>query len=123
MSEAPQSGLNDNTAGALAYVTFIPAIIFLLMAPYNTNSYIRFHSFQSILLNIAAFVIGIAIAIFTGIVYAFLPWGLYGLVHGASLLIDLLWFILWLVCVMKALNGVKFKIPVLGSFAEQMANK
>ena len=43
--------------------------------------------------------------------------------HLISLLIDLLWFILWLVCVMKAINGGKFVIPVIGNLAEQMANK
>lgn len=30
-----QSGLSDNAAGALAYVTIIPAIIFLIVEPYN----------------------------------------------------------------------------------------
>ena len=49
--ETPQTGLSDNAAGALAYVTIIPAIIFLIVAPYNTNSYIRFHSWQSIFLG------------------------------------------------------------------------
>ena len=41
-----QSGLSDNAAGALAYVTIIPAIIFLVMEPYNKNRFIRFHSWQ-----------------------------------------------------------------------------
>ena len=46
MPEPNQSGLSDNAAGALAYVTFIPAIIFLIVEPYNKNSYIKFHSWQ-----------------------------------------------------------------------------
>ncbi len=46
-----QSGLSDNAAGALAYVTIIPAIIFLIVEPYNKNSYIRFHAWQSHLLG------------------------------------------------------------------------
>jgi uncharacterized membrane protein len=123
MSETPQSGLTDNAAGAISYLTFIPAIIFLAIPPYNTSPFVRFHAWQSIFLNIAAFVVGVAIAIFVGIVVAFLPWGLYSLVHMVGLLIDLLWFILWLVCVMKAINGGKFVIPVIGNLAEQMANK
>ena len=123
MSDTPQSGLTDNAAGAISYLTFIPAIIFLAIPPYNTSPFVRFHAWQSIFLNIAAFVVGVAIAIFVGIVVAFLPWGLYSLVHMVGLLIDLLWFILWLVCVMKAINGGKFVIPVIGNLAEQMANK
>jgi len=30
-------GLSENSACALAYVTFIPALVFLLVAPYNQN--------------------------------------------------------------------------------------
>jgi uncharacterized membrane protein len=119
----PQSGLTDNAAGAIAYLTFIPAIIFLAVPPYNTSPFVRFHAWQSIFLNIAAFVVGIAFAIFAGIAAAFLPWGLYGMVHMIGLLIDLLWFILWLVCVLRAVNGGKFSIPVIGPLAEQQANK
>ncbi len=46
------SGLSDNAAGAIAYLTFIPAVCFLIMEPYNKNSYIRFHAWQSIMLFI-----------------------------------------------------------------------
>ena len=123
MTDTPQSGLTDNAAGAIAYITFIPAIIFLAIPPYNTSPFVRFHAWQSIFLNIAAFVVGVAFAIFAGVAAAFLPWGLYGMVHMVGLLIDLLWFILWLVCVMKAVNGGKFVIPVIGPLAEQQANK
>ena len=52
-----QSGLSNNAAGALAYVTIIPAIIFLIIEPYNRNSFVRFHAWQSIFLGIAAFAI------------------------------------------------------------------
>jgi uncharacterized membrane protein len=38
----------DNVAGMLAYITIIPAIVFLVMEPYNRNRFIRFHSWQSI---------------------------------------------------------------------------
>ena len=122
MTDTPQSGLTDNAAGAISYLTFIPAIIFLAIPPYNTKPFVRFHAWQSIFLTIAAIVVGIAVAIFIGIAAAVLPWGLYGLVHMIGPLIDLLWLILWLVCVMKAINGGKFSIPIIGPLAEQMAN-
>ena len=47
---AASSGLSDNAAGALAYLTVIPAIIFLIVEPYNKNSFVRFHSWQCIFL-------------------------------------------------------------------------
>jgi uncharacterized membrane protein len=34
-----------------------------------------------------------------------------------------LWMILWLVCVIKAMGGKKFKIPLLGNIAEKLALK
>jgi uncharacterized membrane protein len=123
MSDTPQSGLSETAAGAIAYLTFVPAIVFLILPPYNTNPFVRFHAWQSIFLNVAAFVIGVAIAIFMGIAVAFLPWGLYGLVHIASLLIDLGWFIIWLMCILKAVNGNKLSLPIIGALSEQLANK
>jgi hypothetical protein len=47
------SGLSDNIAGALAYVTIIPAILFLVLEPHNKNRFIRFHSFQCIFFAVA----------------------------------------------------------------------
>jgi zinc ribbon protein len=49
----PVGGISDNIAGMLAYVTIVPAIIFLVMEPYNRSHFVRFHSFQSIFLHIA----------------------------------------------------------------------
>ena len=51
MTDTPQSGLTDNAAGAIAYITFIPAIIFLAIPPYNTSPFVRFHAWQSIFLE------------------------------------------------------------------------
>ena len=41
-TSAPSTGLTDNVAGLLAYVTIIPAIIFLVIEPYNRNRFVRF---------------------------------------------------------------------------------
>ena len=47
------AGLTDNVAGALAYVTIIPAIVFLVLEPFNRKRFVRFHAFQSIFFFIA----------------------------------------------------------------------
>ena len=57
MQLQPHSGLSDNAAGALAYLTVIPAIIFLIVEPFNKNSYVRFHSWQCIFLCLSAVVL------------------------------------------------------------------
>jgi len=65
MSEPNQTGLSDNAAGAIAYITFVPAIVFLVLPPYNTSPFVRFHAWQSIFLNLASIVLAIALSFFT----------------------------------------------------------
>src|ERR1700723_4509040 len=60
---AQQGGLSETAAGAIAYITIIPAIIFLAMEPYNRSSFVRFHSWQSIFLGITAFVVHLILAV------------------------------------------------------------
>jgi uncharacterized membrane protein len=109
---APPSGLNENSTCGLAYLTFIPAIIFLVTAPYNQNANVRFHSWQSIFLTIAA-----VAAMFVHIVLAFIP--IIGLL--ISLLISAGFFILWLILMINAFNGKRINIPILSPLAAKQA--
>ncbi len=107
---ASAGGLTDNVAGMLAYITIIPAIIFLVMEPYNRSKFIRFHSFQCIFMWIALVVIHV--------VLMFVPvigWGLSGLVSLVALA-------LWIILLIKAYGGQMWKIPVIGDIAEKQAN-
>jgi uncharacterized membrane protein len=114
--ETPQTGLSDNAASGLAYITIIPAIIFLIVPPYNQKPLVRFHAWQSIFLFIAWIVIDIGLH-FVGRILIF------GCFAGiVSLLVGLGLFILWLIVLIKAFNGQRFKIPVIGDLAEKQAN-
>ena len=117
MSEPTPSGLTDNAAGALAYITFVPAIVFLVLPPYNASPYVRFHAWQSIFLNVAAVIVSIALSF---LMVFFMFFGAFFLL-AVSRLIWLLWFVLWLVCVLKALNGQRFKVPIIGDLAAKQA--
>jgi uncharacterized membrane protein len=117
MTETTQTGISDNGAGAIAYLTFVPAIVFLVMPPYNASSYVRFHCWQSIFLNIVGFVLWVGLVIVTIVGLFFAPF----LVMIVRLLIFLGLFALWLVCVLQALNGKRFKLPVIGALAEKQA--
>jgi uncharacterized membrane protein len=119
VSEPNPSGLSDNAAAGIAYLTFIPAIIFLVVAPYNRISLVRFHAWQSIFLNIAAFVINVGLSVVMGIAFTFSPF-----LHLALWpLIDLFWFVVWVLCLINAFNGKRFALPVIGALAEQQASK
>jgi len=108
----------DNLIAALAYVTFIPALVFVLIEPFKSNRFIRFHSFQSIFLALATILIAIALRILFFVLTLIPVLGhlLAWLVIPVALLG---WGILWLVLLVKALQGETFKLPLLGSLAEK----
>jgi uncharacterized membrane protein len=109
-------GLAENVAGALAYVTIIPAIVFLVMEPYNRNRFIRFHSFQCVFASVAWMALWIALHIVVRIpIFGWLTIMLWPLVSLAG-------FVIWLIVVLKAYQGQKFKLPVIGDLAEKQAN-
>jgi uncharacterized membrane protein len=114
--QAQVGGLTEHVAGALAYVTIIPAILFLVIDPYSKNRFVRYHAFQSIFFHVAWIILWAALGIF----------GHIPLLGWASLmlwpLVGLAGFILWLVLVFKAYQGQMFKLPVIGNLAEQQAN-
>jgi uncharacterized membrane protein len=89
----------------------ITGIIFLVLAPYNQNRTIRFHAWQSILMNV------VFLAIFA-VILPVLPWTL-----AAALgpLVGFCAFVLWLVLMWKAYNNQRLVLPVIGEFAEKQA--
>ena len=113
---ASAGGMTDNVAGLLAYFTIIPAVIFLVMEPYNKSRFIRFHAWQSVLFNVVGIALWIALRIIVHI--PFFGW-LTVLVWPLVLLAG---FIIWVILVMKANQGQMFKLPVIGDIAEKQAN-
>jgi uncharacterized membrane protein len=113
--ETVATGLSEDAACGVAYLTFIPAIIFLVVAPYNTNPKVKFHAWQSIFLAICWFVIWVALVIVGMIPFInFLDIILFPLV-GIG------FFILWLIVMIQAFQGKRFTIPVLGPLAAKQA--
>jgi uncharacterized membrane protein len=109
------AGLEDNVAGMLAYVTIIPAIVFVVMAPFNKRPFVRFHAFQSIFFNVAWIILWIALSIIAQIPIfgwaTFLIWPLIGL--GG--------LIIWVICLLKAYQNQMFQLPIIGAMAAKQA--
>lgn len=99
-------GLTPNLAGLLCYLGgWITGIIFFVME--KENQFVRFHAMQSIVTSGAITVVYI--------VLSFIPllgWILMGLLGIVS-------FVLWLVLMLKAYQGQRYKLPFLGDFAEK----
>lgn len=112
----PAAGLTENVASALCYALgLITGILFLVLAPYNQNRNIRFHAFQSIFYNVAYLVVWIGISMI-GVVT-------HGMTFLLMPLIGLAFFVGWLVLLIKAYQGQKLVLPVIGPMAEQQAGK
>jgi uncharacterized membrane protein len=96
--------LPRNLAGALAYL-WITAIVFLLLAPYNRDKFVRFHSFQALFLGI--------VSIAGHIILSALP------IIGWTLqpLWSLIFLVVALIAAVKAYQMQTWNIPLIGPFA------
>jgi len=113
---ATTGGMADNVAGMLAYVTIIPAIIFLVMEPYNKNRFVRFHSFQCLFFCVALIILQIGLSILAVVPFmALITIPLHFLIAIGGLIV-------WVILLLKANQGQMYKLPVIGDMAEKQAN-
>lgn len=108
MASNSGTGLNKNTAGALAYVLGpITGVIFLVL---EKNSFVRFHAMQSIVVFVGLFILQWILGL-TLILLPLVP------------LIGILSFVLWLLLIYKAWQGDEWEVPFFGKFARNLAKK
>lgn len=113
-----QTGLSDNSAASIAYITIIPAIIFLVMEPYNRKPFVRFHAMQCIGLHVLWFAVWIVLMILSAML-SMVHLGLLTLILWPICWIGLV--VLWVICIVSAAQGKWFKLPVIGDFARKQA--
>ncbi|RMF05230.1 DUF4870 domain-containing protein [Candidatus Woesearchaeota archaeon] len=103
-------GLEENIEALLAYVLgFITGIVFLLIE--KKNQFVRFHAMQSTILFLGLWVISF--------VLAYIP--ILGWI--ADFLLQILGLILWILLMVKAYQGEKYKVPFVGDIAEKQLSK
>jgi len=104
----PAPSVKDaNLYAALSYVLgLITGIFFFLI---SKDKYVRFHAMQSIVLSVVLAVVSYIL----------------GRVPGIGGMIDSLFslaaLVLYIVLIIKAYKGEKYKLPVIGDFAEKQA--
>jgi len=114
-------GLPESIAGALAYFSFVPAVVFLLLEPYRRNRFVRFHSVQCLLVWAAAVVLGGLLKL-AGLLLVVIPVLGHLLVFLINMVAILALLLIWLVLVVKALQGHALSLPVLGEVADRYAD-
>ncbi|MFA5148038.1 MAG: DUF4870 domain-containing protein [Candidatus Omnitrophota bacterium] len=102
-------GMDANLAASLSYVFgWVSGLIFFLIE--KENKFLKFHAMQSILFAAAWTVILIVLGI---------------TVVGAFLIpiVGLIFFVVWIVLIIKSFSGEQFKLPVIGDMAEKYSSK
>ena len=100
------TGLDENVAGFLCYLLgFITGIVFLVME--KKSGFVKFHAKQSTITFLGLFVISLMI----------------GWIPVIGTLILILSLILWLVLMIKALQGKRYSLPIVGKMAEEKSDQ
>ena len=119
---AAGSGLGANAAGALAYLAgIVTGIIFLVIDPYKSDRFVRFHAFQSIFFNVAWIALWIAWMII-GLVLGAVTKGLFFILQvPIDLAMMVGGFALWVFLMYSAYQGRTVRLPVIGALAAKQA--
>ena len=106
--ERSSLGLDANVAGLLCYLLgFITGIVFWVIETKST--FVRFHAIQSTFIFVGLFIIQIASSV--------IP--ILGIAINA--LASLAALVLWIILMIKAFQGERFKLPIVGDMAEERA--
>lgn len=99
--EKSSTGLDENVAAFLCYLFgFITGIVFLVVE--KKSSFVKFHAMQSTITFLGLFVISLIL----------------GWIPIIGVLILVLSLILWLFLMIKALQGKRYSLPIVGKMAE-----
>lgn len=128
------SSLDPKIAAALSYI-WIVGVIFYFME--KENKFVRFHAMQSILFGIANMIIMVVLVILA-MILTFVGIGASAAVGGGigsllGLLVWVIWLLFWVIgmllfvglvfAAVKAYQGQKFKLPIIGNMAEKIVEK
>jgi uncharacterized membrane protein len=114
--EKTSTGLQENLAGLLCYVgIWVTGIMFLILEP--NNRFVRFHAIQSIVTFGGLTLISAVFNTMPGF------WIFSAIQTTVNIVLSVVSFILWIVLMVKAYQGVAYKLPIAGDISEQLLGK
>ena len=118
MSDLNPYGITDNAAAGITYLTIVPAIVFLIAAPFKRSPFVRFNAWQSIFLYVAWAVVHIVVQLIqtlrpSVVVLSLTLWQF----------VDLAFFVVLVIVFVSAFNGRRIMIPILGGLAQRQADR
>jgi uncharacterized membrane protein len=103
--EKSSTGLDENVAGFFCYLLgFITGIVFLLVE--KKSNFVKFHAMQSTITFLGLFVILMIL-------------GMIPIIGLLAYPIWILSLVLWLLLMIKALQGERYMLPIVGKMAEE----
>ena len=120
-AKSTSTGLPSNVAAAIACIPLIGGIIFYILEKHDP--FVRFYAMQSIIFGIAWILISIGCALISGL-FGAIPIPIIanifqGLWNMVTWLIYIGLFVILIVAVVRALNGVRWEIPYIGPVARK----
>lgn len=116
MSDQKNSmGMDEKTASWFAYILSIISAIILLVTE-KDNKTVRTHAWQSLFLGCLL----AAIIIVFGIFAAIIGWGAWLVFAWLDNIAWIAWLVVTIICIVKAVQGDVFKIPVIYNKAVNM---
>lgn len=116
-----QTDMKENVAGLLCYVLgWLTGLIFYFI---DKRPFVQFHAKQSIVIFGGLSILRIILGMFVG--FSMLGGGLSGFSLAVALF-DLLYLagvILWIICMIKAYQGERFRVPVAADLTDRIFGK
>ncbi len=103
----------DCGVAVLAYLTFVPAAVLLFLPAFRSHRFVRFHAWQSILVW-GVFIVLTIFGLLLSNVAAAMVLLLFGILASLAMLF------VWIVLSIKAWQGERFELPVIGPLAGRM---
>ena len=120
-SAAPTQQMAENVAGLLCYVLgWITGLIFYFI---DKRPYVRFHAAQSIVVFGGLHIIEIILSMFFGFGMFMSGFGGFSMAWALSGIVGLLVFVLWILLMIKAYQGERFRVPIAADIAEKIFGK
>ena len=113
------TGLTPNIASLLSYICMpITSIVFILVEKENAD--VKFHAWQGTAFGVGYILAILALQIVAAIFGAI--WSVLGIIVGFFVpIVGLIALVIWIVCLVKAYQGERWKIPYVGDFAAKKA--
>jgi uncharacterized membrane protein len=103
----------ERAAAAAAYLPLLPAGVLLLLPKFRSNRFVRFHAWQSIVLWVVFFILLGGTILLSNFVSPMIV-----LLFG--ILVSLAMVFLWIVLSLKAWQGERLELPLVGELATRL---